>query len=374
MAWPVPEIRPQPVLSPPRYGLWIIILLMLLTTGALTALFAGKLTNYWQILLYGVLPGLLAWMCAFGVVLNRFEQSKAAARYWRSETDHTQKRWEQWSRMQLAIIGNVLLSPESEGMKSLIGSPADIPMFPHKGRQLSGIPQELGIYLIEIDSLLKKQFSGYRDHLTTIYVLLPPELNKNSVISFIYQQWHLTPECMTDVGFISGLYDIQDNNGITMILCLQHWPKYISRKSSEIISAQLIASPEYVYQNKMPYLAGLGRLMPFEPEKLNKGLELLFDYNKLNKTPPEFVWLSGEIESIQPVIAKFAYNRHWNLPVKQPFHYIDLTFGPPGEFSFATSLVMLAEAANITTKDQLIISQIPQPSGWMCLITRKLFS
>ncbi|NDL64190.1 hypothetical protein [Acerihabitans arboris] len=374
MAWPVPEIPPQPPISPPRYSLWVIILLLLLTAGALTALFIGKLTDYWQILSYGVLPGLLLWMCAFGVTLNRFEQSRVAAQYWKSETEHTQTRWKQWSRRQLAIAGNVLLSPESAGMQLLIGNPADISMFPKRGRQLAGMPQEVDGYLVDIDLLLKKQFPGYRNHLNTIYVLLSAESNQKSVASAVYKQWHLIPEFMTDVSFISDLFDIQDKNSIAMILCLQHWPGHIPRKSSELISAQLITSPEYVSQHKLQCLAGLGRMMPLEHKNLNEELKMLFNYNGLDTRPPEYVWLSGEIEGTQPVIAQFAYKRHWRLPLKQPFHYIDLTFGPPGELSFAITLAMLAEAADLTSKDQLIISQMPQPSGWMCLITRELFS
>lgn len=114
--------------------------------------------------------------------------------------------------------------------------------------------------------------------------------------------------------------------------------------------------------------------MPLAPGKLSDDLNMLFDYNKLNFNELEHVWLSGDAGDTSVDIALYADSHDWILPKKKPVHYIDLTFGPPGELIFGLSLSMMVEAASKTSQNQLIIYQKPQSSGWMCLITKELFS
>lgn len=374
MGWPIPEIPEQSVLPPPRYSLWIIVLIIMLIIGAGAALFIGRFSTYIPILLYGVLPALLLWFCIFGVILNRYEQSGASAFAWHEESQKTKSQWQQWGRKQLAIVGNVLLTPEIDGIGSILGEQAKIPMYPQKARPLSGDKQTLPSRLNEIDDKLESQSSGYRHYLHTVYVLHSSALHRETIQSAVFGQWDLLPEFVSSIEEIDELSLESEIKGIILILCLQNWPNNIQQKSSELISAQLISSPEFINTHGYPVLAGLGRLMPLAPGNLSNDLNMLFYYNKLDFNELEHVWLSGETENTAVNIALYADAYNWILPKKKPVHYIDLTFGPPGELILGLSLGMMVEAARKTAQNQLIIYQKPQSSGWMCLITKELFS
>lgn len=374
MGWPIPEIPEQSVLPPPRYSLWIITLVIMLIIGAVAALFIGRYSTYIPILLYGVLPALLLWFCIFGVILNRYEQSGASAFAWHEESQKTKSQWQQWSRKQLAVVGNVLLTPEIDGISSILGEQAKIPMYPQKARPLSGDKQILPARLKEIDNKLESQSSGYRHYLHTIYVLHSSALHRETIQSAVFGQWDLLPEFFSSIEEINEFNIESEVEGVILILCLQNWPNNISQKSSELISAQLISSPEFINTHGYSLLAGLGRLMPLAPGELSDDLNMLFDYNKLNFNELEHVWLSGDAGDTSVDIALYADSHDWILPKKKPVHYIDLTFGPPGELIFGLSLSMMVEAASKTSQNQLIIYQKPQLSGWMCLITKELFS
>lgn len=114
--------------------------------------------------------------------------------------------------------------------------------------------------------------------------------------------------------------------------------------------------------------------MPLTPNNLPNDLDMLFEYNTLNVNDVEHVWLSGDTENTSMAVSIYAESHQWLLPKKKPVHYIDLTFGPPGDLSFGVSLSMMVEAAKSVSRNQLIIYQKPQSSGWLCLITRELFS
>ncbi|WP_338629018.1 hypothetical protein [Yersinia intermedia] len=374
MGWPIPEIPEQSVLPPPRYSRWLIILVIMLLIGAGAVLFIGRFSTYTPILLYGVLPALLLWFCIFGVILNRYEQSSASAFAWYEESQKTKSQWQQWSRKQLAVVGNVLLTPEAEGVNSVLGDLAKIPMYPQKARPLAGDKKTLPSRLNEIDDKLESQSSGYRHYLHTVYVLHSSALHRETIQSAVFGQWDLLPEFISSIEEIDELNLESEIKGVILILCLQNWPNNIQQKSSELISAQLISSPEFINTHGYPVLAGLGRLMPLAPGKLSDDLNMLFDYNQLDFNKLEHVWLSGDTENTSVNIALYADVHDWILPKKKPVHYIDLTFGPPGELTLGLSLSMMVEAAIKTSQNQLIIYQKPQSSGSMCLITKELFS
>ncbi|KEY58904.1 hypothetical protein [Serratia sp. DD3] len=377
MAWPIPVIPEQPSLSPPRYALWGGVLVVILIISTLSVLFIGKITAYGQLLLYGALPGFLIWLCLFGVVLNRYEQSLASVRAWNEETARTKAQWQQWSRTQLAVVGNVLLTPEEGGISAVLGPLADIPMYPQKPRPLFGERQSLPVQLTGIDSQLEQQCPGYRHHLHTVYVLQASTLHRESIISAVFNQWDLLPErvdTLEQVPVLPHLPQTSEFNGLILVLCLQHWRYSSPEKASELISAQLLASPAFAHAQQLPVMAGLGRIMPLTAGKLADDLDMLFDYNCLNKNQMQHVWLSGEIENTPADIALYADAHQWPLPAKQLAHLIDLSFGPPGELSFPISLAMMVEAAHKTAMDQLVISQTSRSSGELCLVTSELFS
>lgn len=373
MGWPIPDIPEKSAIPVPRYGLWCIVLAIMVISGSLLALFIGRFSTYIPVLFYGALPAFLFWLCIFGVVLNRHDQSGASAYTWHEETEVTKAQWQQWSREQLAVVGNVLLTPEAEGVRSVLGPLSEIPMFPQKARPLCGEKQNLSSRLIAIDAQLEKQAIGYRHHLYTIYVLHSSALHRESIQSSVFSQWQLMPEFVASIDQIKELNFDHEVKGLALILCLQQWPENRPQKFSELVSAQLICSPGFIREHKYSLLAGLGRMMPLSPDNLPDDLDMLFDYNKLNVNDVEHVWLSGNTDNTLVAVSIYAESHQWILPKKNPIHYVDLTFGPPGELAFAVSLSMMVEAARSTSRNQLIIYQKPQSSGWLCLITRELF-
>ncbi|KQN64799.1 hypothetical protein [Erwinia sp. Leaf53] len=374
MGWPLPDIPEKSAIPAPRYGLWFIILAAMLISGSLLALFIGRFSAYAPVLLYGVLPAFLLWLCIFGIVLNRHDQSGASACAWHEETQETKSQWQQWSREQVAVVGNILLTPEDEGVSSILGPLSDIPAFPQKARPLWGDKQNLASRLNMIDEALGKQASGYGHHLYAIYVVHSSALYRETIRAAVFKHWLLEPVFISSVDQIQELNPEHEISGLTLILCLQHWPDNRPQKSSEMISALLICSPGFLRENNYSLLAGIGRMMPLSQGSLHDDLAMLFEYNRLNVNELEHVWLSGESANNAVALSIYAESHQWLLPEKKPVHYIDLTFGPPGELAFGVSLSMMVEAARSTSKDQLIIYQKPQSSGWLCLITRELFS
>ncbi|ELQ6243300.1 hypothetical protein ACVRTC_003566 [Cronobacter sakazakii] len=373
MGWPVPEIPEKPVIPAPRFGLWCIVLAVMIISGSLLALFIGRFSTYTPVLFYGALPAFLLWLCIFGVALNRHDQSGASVYFWHEESQETKRQWQQWSRKQLAVVGNVLLTPEADGVNPVLGPLSEIPLYPQKARPLWGEKQNVSSRLSMIDTHLEKQAAGYRHHLYTIYVLCSSALNRETIRTSVFNQWQLVPEFVGSVDKIKELNFDHPVRGITLILSLQLWPENRPQKFSEIISAQLICSPGFIDGNRYSVLTGLGRMMPLSAENLSDDLDILFEYNRLDFNDLQHVWLSGDTENMSVNVSVYAQSREWQLPVKKPVHYIDLTFGPPGELAFAVSLGMMVEAARNTLQNQLVIYQPSQASGWLCLITRELF-
>ncbi|NCI16632.1 hypothetical protein EHJ07_09040 [Cronobacter muytjensii] len=373
MGWPVPEIPEKSVIPAPRFGLWCIVLAVMILSGSLIASFIGRFNTYTPVLFYGALPAFLLWLCIFGVALNRHDQSGASVYFWHKESQETKWQWQQWSREQLAVVASILLTPEADGVNTILGPLAEIPMFPLKARPLWGKKQTLSLRLSMIDTHLEKQATGYRHDLYSVYVLCSSALNRETIRASVFNQWQLLPD------FVGSLDEIKELNfdnpvkGVTLILCFQLWPENRPQKFSEFISAQLICSPRFISEKKYSVLAGLGRIMPVSAESLSDDLDMLFQYNRLDVNELQHVWLSGDTENTSVNISVYAQSREWQLPVKKPVHYIDLTFGPPGELAFEVSLGMLVEAAINTSQNQLVIYQSPQASGWLCLITRELF-
>lgn len=60
-------------------------------------------------------------------------------------------------------------------------------------------------------------------------------------------------------------------------------------------------------------MSGLGRFMPVTPEKLSGDLNMLFDYNQLEKEQIQHVWLSGNTDIVED-LARYAETYHWILP------------------------------------------------------------
>lgn len=374
MAWPIPDIPAQKILREPRYWFWILLLIFMLIAGAISNVLFWAATTYVKALFYGLLPALLIWLCLFGVMLNRYEQSVEASRAWSLETERTKDEWRSWSRRQIAVVGNVLFSPEEKGMNALLGELDKVPAYPLKARPLFNSSYSFPTLMKEIDRKLELQYSGYRNFLHSIYVLQPPGRFDEYRNESIYQQWDLIPTSIYSTEILESFYDAKISDGLILILCLQDWPSRSIGQSSEFISAQLIASPTFARQHSLSVIAGITRMMPLEAGELINELDMLFEYTQPDKQNLEYVWLLGGAEKTSAEIMQYANRHQWPLPEKRPLHSIDLSFGPPGEMALPLSLAMLAEAANITGKDQLLVNHTSQQTGTLCLIARELYA
>lgn len=374
MAWPIPDIPEKESLPTPKYWFWIIVLILMLVAGSLSSLWVWNMTTYAEVFFYGAMPGLFIWLCFFGVMLNRYEQSVVASRAWNFETEQTKAEWRNWSRQQLAVVGNVLFSPEEKGMEALLGELDKVPAYPKKARPLFNSSHDFSTLMKETDRKLELQYSGYRHFLHSIYVLHAPGIFDEGRSESIYQQWDLIPTSIYSTENLDTFYDAKIPDGLILILCLQDWPARSVSQSSEFISAQLIASPTFARQYSLPVIASIARMMPLEAGKLINELDMLFEYIQPDKQSLEYVWLLGGAEKTAAEIMQYASRHQWLLPEKRPLHSIDLSFGPPGEMALPVALVMLAEAANITGKDQLLVNHTPQQTGTLCLITRELYA
>lgn len=374
MAWPIPDIPEKKSLPAPKYWLWIMLLLLMLITGAIFSLEIWNVSTYDKVFFYGILPALLVWLCFFGVMLNRYEQSVVASRAWNLETEQTKAEWRSWSQRQLAVIGNVLFCPEEKGMEALLGELDNVPAYPKKARPLFNSPHSFSTLMRETDQRLELQCPGYRHFLHSIYVFQSPGRFDEYHNESIYQQWDLIPASANSTELLESFYDAKISDGLILILCLQDWRAGVIGQSSEFISAQLIASPTFARHHSLPIIAGITRMMPLEVGQLINELDMLFEFIRPDRESLEYVWLSGAAEKTAAEIMQYATWHQWQLPEKRPLHSIDLSFGPPGEMALPLSLAMLAEAANKTGKDQLLVNQTPQQTGTLCLITRELYT
>lgn len=108
----------------------------------------------------------------------------------------------------------------------------------------------------------------------------------------IFHQWDLVPERTNTLNQIQSLYD-ERFDGLILVVCLQNWPENKPEDTSELVSAQLISSSSFVRQHQIPVIAGLGRVMPLEPEELEHNLDVLFEYNQLDNKQLQHVRVSG---------------------------------------------------------------------------------
>ncbi|MCW0310146.1 hypothetical protein [Pantoea ananatis] len=374
MAWPISDIPEKNSLPAPTYWLWIILLLLMLILGSVFSVELFNAKTYAKIFFYGILPSLFFWLCLFGAMLNRYEQSVVASQMWKLETEQTKAEWRDWSRRQIAVVGNVLFSPEENGMEALLGELDKVPAYPKKARPLFHSSHSFPALMKEVDWKLELQYPGYRHFLHSIYVFQAPGSFDEYRSEAVYQQWDLIPTATDTMEIFTSFYDAKISDGLILILCLQDWSSSNVGQSSEFISAQLIASPKFARQHSLPVIAGISRMMPLEAGQLFNELDMLFEYIQPDKQFLEYVWLLGAAEKTSVEIMQYANRYKWPLPEKRPLHSVDLSFGPPGEMALLLSLAMLVEAANITAKDQLLVNHTSQQTGTLCLIARELYA
>lgn len=368
--WPIPIVPEKITIASLSYKRWGIALISMLIVCAVLGISFWGAEAYKQIMLLLLLPAFFIWLCLFGAALNRYEQSCIALYAWKLETDQTKALWQRWSRQQLSVVGNVILTPEENGAESLLGPLSGIPAYPDKVRPLSHSWDSLRVLSDIIDKQLEQQYPGYRKYLHTVYVLQPTGWDKNYVSQIIFSQWDLLPEVNNSIECMEKFHDNVNFDGLILIISFQCWLTGVPKQSSEMVSAQLISSSAFSRRHAVPVLAGLGRVMSLD-NNIEKDLEMLFEYNQINKRDLRHVWLSGMSGDFISKLMQYADRYKWELPAKHPFYLIDFSFGPPGEMAFPVSLALLVDAAQKTEANQLLIVQVSPQSRLLCLITRK---
>lgn len=376
MGWKIPDIPDKKEAPKPNYRLRGILFIPMAVAGIFFSLFTLNVTSYFEVMFYGILPVGLLWMCFMGVSINRYQQSLNDVLIWNEEKEITKKHWQRWSRRQLAIVGNVIFTPEQKGMGALLGEPENVPAYPCKARPLADVTHHsVASLLADIHVRLEEQCSDYHHMLHAVYLFSSSTGGDEKTEYAVFQQWGLFPEPFTSIDAISPLFD-NDFDGLILVLCAQLWQEGNEKRESEFVSAQLISSSLFAQQNSIPVFAGLGRVMPLDPEGIAYNMDILLEYNQLQVNELHHVWVTQTDETLVANIMQYADQRQWQLPKRLPVHLIDHSFGPASDMAFPLALAMLTDAANITGQDQLIIGQtLPQTKTMqLCLITEKLFS
>lgn len=370
MSWPIPEIPAKVIVPQPEYVRWVVILLAMTLAGALLAIFPGQATGYDWVFLHGMLPAILLWLCLFGLALHRYEQSVNAALLWHKETERTRQQWQRWSRKQQIVLGYVTLTPEENGVDALTGNPADIPAYPAKARPLFADLSGLNNRLEFINKDLERQCPGYRHHLSNIVVQYQKKQPKEEISLAVYHQWQLYPQYESaPESFCAG--DKHKLPGLQLLICLQDWADGQPEKYSEFITAQLITTNYFASQNSLAVLAGVGRSL--SSESLTGALDMLVDYNRLEKESMRYVWFSGLDADDRTRLVQHITAKQWPLPARKPLISLDHSFGLPGPLMFPVAISLLVAAAQHTGEMQLLISRNEQNMYSLCLITRELF-
>lgn len=370
MKWPIPKIPARVILPRPKYKYWVIILLVMSLAGILLAIFPGKVTSYNQALLYGMLPAILLWLCFFGLIFHRYEQSVNAALLWNEETEKTKQHWQRWSRKQQIVVSNVTLTPEGNGIKALLGKPADIPAFPDKARplfaELSGLSERLKF----IDQETEKQYPGYRYRLNRIVIQYQDRYQKEMIDQAVYQQWDLYPEYShTPESFCPD--DENEMSSLDLLICLQDWIDRQAEKYSEFITAQLITSDHFASQNTLSVVARVGRVL--SSGSLTEALDMLTEYNRLEKESIRYIWLTGMDAGERTRLVEHITSKQWSKSEMPLLILLDHSFGPPGPLMFPVVVSLLTDAAKHTGEMQLFISRSEENIYSLCLITQELF-
>lgn len=371
MRWPIPDIPEKKAVTPPNYKFWISILVVTLLAGAMLAIFVAKVTSNFQVFLYGIVPAILIWLCFFGLVFYRYEQSVNTVILWNEETERTKLLWQRWSRKQQVVLANVVLTPEESNIRALLGDSADIPAYPKKARPLFADFPNLDKRLAFIKQQIENQYPGYRFHLNKIAIQYQKKYQEDIVANATYKQWDLYPEFI----HVSDLFcanDVKQDSGLVLLLCLQDWVNDQAENFSEFITAQLIASNDFIYQKTLPVIAGVGRRLL--SDSLVEGLDILFEYNRLEKTSIRHIWLSGIGSNDRTCLIQYAASKEWQLPERCPVISLDHSFGPPGPLMFPVAISLLSDAAQDTDAMQLLISKNEENVFSLCLLTRELFS
>lgn len=375
MGWNIPDIPQKSPLPKLKYRLWVLVLLLILMVNVTLIVFLKKPVDYISIFFYGILPPVLGWLCILGVTLNRYEQSVAACISWNEEKIKTDFNWQQWSRKQLAIVANVTYTPDQNGVDALLSEIDDIPAYPKKARKLfAKNNKKLPFILKSIHNDFEKQRPGFQENLNDIYLLCADGVSIDNTSILILQQWDLFPKTIKSINDIQPFVDME-LDGFIIVLCLQAFTEDEILPHSEFVSAQILTSSTFAKSNNLDVIAGLGRILPLEPEGLEENLNVLCHYNRLYGGDINHVWLSNYNDNSLEIVMCFSEKENWQLPKRQPLHLLEYSYGPPGELMFPISLALLAHSAKQTDKDQLLVFCPPRKPDqqYLCLITRRLF-
>lgn len=375
MSWPIPEIPQLRVVAPLRYRLWGMILLLMLAVGTGLAMILRETSDFWQVVLYGSLPAFFGWLMLFGAALNRYERFCTTAQAWEAASEETHFQWQQWSRKQLAVVGNIILTPEPQGIAPLLGEQKAVPAFPDIGRALSVPSTDFRQLLAKVNADFEQQCPEYRQLLHTIYLAGAPSTELSHYSECVQQLWGLSLIQVENREVITSLYDKAAFEGLIMVIACQCWSATDGKKAySEFLSAQLLSSPTFATRKKLNILAGMGRELPSLPGEIKKDFRMLFEYNRIDKSNMRHLWVTGVSQDELTELMMEGHDSPFHFAPENPVHFIDRTFGPPGPLSVFLTSAMLTEAVGLTNSDHIIINRLPEGNAILYLMTKELHS
>ncbi|TQS87403.1 hypothetical protein ELQ32_13860 [Limnobaculum zhutongyuii] len=372
MGWPISQLTEYPEPKWLVWWRWGLLLLVFIAIGFGISLCFGSWREederlFW---LSGFLLPAFIWLIALGIRTSHYLAEAKIREAWERAERENIAEWQIWSRMQLPVLAQALLTPEEKGIELLIGDPKNIPAFPKKSRPLyiSSLNSDQPAYafLTHIHKQLEDSYPNYRRNLATIYISAHLFTDK-ALTEVIYHQWDLYPQPIESYAdLISELFASPPDLPV-MILSSQYWKNADKQPYSEMVSAQIVSSKRFIQQMNIEPVIWMGRLMPSSAATLNDDLQQLFSFNRLSAKDSSGIWLSGMDKQNSAVLATFAYQTQLSLNPEHPFHLLDLSFAEAGPEMGGLLSTVAGSAARMTGMHQLYLCQSDKSSEGLLL-------
>lgn len=372
MGWPISGLTEYPQ---PKWLIWwrwgLLLLIFIATAFGITLYFGSwQADNERLFWLCSLLLPAFIWLIGLAVRINYYLVEARIREAWERTERENIAGWQTWSRMQLPVLAQALLTPEEKGIALLMGDPKNIPAFPKKSRPLHvsspNGAQSAGAFLEQIHQQLEDSYPDYRRNLATIYIS-PLLFTDKALTEAIYHQWDLYPQQTESYADLMAELFASPPDLPVMMLSSQYWKNGHKQQYSEMVSAQVVSSSQFIQQMNIKPVVWMGRIMRSAASTLNDDLQQLFSFNRLSTQDPLGIWLSGIDKQNTATLATFAYQRQLSLNPDNPFHLLDLSFAGAGPETGGTLPTVAGTAARMTGALQLSLCQPDKNSEGLLL-------
>lgn len=358
MGWPIPVFVEKPHPSSPKIWFWVLFFIVLQIIAIGIGIFILNYENPRKIVGFCVIPAILFYLLLYILVGLKYIGSFYLARYWNNKIDtEVIPEWKAWGQKKKAVIGNILISPEEEGLSSFFQD--DTPWFPDQSRPLffERYSVEELFYIVQED--LEAQCPDWEKYLKHICLVLPENINDDTLNLYkeaVYSVWpDIHIQYQSAQNFFFDIYQ-QEQQELTLVLGVQLWndldhdPRY-----SEFITAQLITDIQYAQQKELPIIAQLGRSMPVTAFSLTQDIQEIFEYGGVEKKTLNQIWLSKEAQNLTAEVTKIAIDNQLPQNTKS-LQYVDNVLGKTGYLGYLVSLALAIDKTKESQSSQFIIN------------------